>query len=258
MLRAVVERGAVDGGQHPDQARNRVVGQVRIGGVALGAMHGQAAVEAAAPSDLDHLAQGRRVGGLADQAGVDGFAPSLKPLQDLGRAVDRRALLVAGDHQADGGAEAGAAPGEEPRRRGDEAGDGAFHVRRAAPVKPVRGHLGGEGIVGPRGPVAGRHHVRMPGEAEIGGAVADAGIEVVHVRRPRLGKGQPVAGEPEAVKRVLQHVERPGVLGRDAGTADERAAQVKRVDDVGQSLSRSLIEVLERVFSSTLLTMTAQ
>ena len=54
-----------------DQPVHRVVGEMRIGGVALRAAHGELRVQRAAPADLDHVAERGRVGRLADDAGVE-------------------------------------------------------------------------------------------------------------------------------------------------------------------------------------------
>jgi hypothetical protein len=51
-----------------------------------------------------------------------------------------------------------------------------------------------EGVDAPGLGVADRHHVGVAGEAEVGAAGAEAGVEVVDLGRPRLGKRQPVAG----------------------------------------------------------------
>ena len=89
---------AVEQAQH---AADRVVGEVRIGDMALLALHGHVAGERAAPADLDHVAEGVRVGRLAEDAMVEAFAARLRPGEQLDGAVDRRTFLVAGDQEAD-------------------------------------------------------------------------------------------------------------------------------------------------------------
>ena len=74
MRGAVVERRARHGVEHAHQAMHRIVGELRIGGVALHAVHDELAGEAAAPADLDHVAQALRIGRLADQTGIERFA----------------------------------------------------------------------------------------------------------------------------------------------------------------------------------------
>ncbi len=138
MLGPLVQGGGGERAQHPHHVMDRIVRQVGIGGVALGAVDDHIASGAAAPPDLDHVAQRFRVGRLADDAGVELFAAFGQPFQHLARAVDGGAFLVAGDKQADG---AGRGPVvrravafHELRDGCGEARDRALHVGSAAPV----------------------------------------------------------------------------------------------------------------------------
>ena len=79
-------------------------------------VHGEEAVEAAAPADLDHVAELLGAGRLADDAGIEPLALGREPVEQLARAVDRVGFLVAGDEEADRAAEILAARGEEARR----------------------------------------------------------------------------------------------------------------------------------------------
>ncbi len=80
---------------------DRVLGQVRIGDVALHALDGQLAAQRAAPAVLDHVADALDRGRLTDDAVVEPFAALLQRVADDGRAVDDRAFLVAGEQQRD-------------------------------------------------------------------------------------------------------------------------------------------------------------
>src|SRR5260221_620739 len=91
--------------QHADEVMDGIVGEMRVGGVALGPVNGQGAGQAAAAADLDHVAEGLGVGRLADDAGVETLAARFQPVEHLLRAVDRDTLLVAGNEQADRAAE---------------------------------------------------------------------------------------------------------------------------------------------------------
>ena len=169
MLGAVVERR---GGQRVQHARPAgAPGCRRDAGRRRGPAR-RATVEpaghAAAPADLDHVAERRRDGRLADQAGVEHLAVLPQPVQHLAGAVDRGAFLVAGDQQADRAGEVVAALGQEALGRGDEGGD------RRPSCRPRRGRTARR-----RAPRAAngstssprrrrRHHVGMAGEAEIG------------------------------------------------------------------------------------------
>ena len=71
MLGAAVELGRGQRVQHRDEPMRRIVGEMRVGGMALHAVHREPAGHAAAPADLDHVAERLRAGRLADEAGVE-------------------------------------------------------------------------------------------------------------------------------------------------------------------------------------------
>src|SRR5690625_3553643 len=104
---------------------------MRIGDVALAALDGQPAGQAAAPADLDHIAQLLRIGGLAHEATVDLLALRVEPLQHLPGAIDGRSFLIARYQQRD------AALGlalllEKGCNSRHESGNRALHVAGAA------------------------------------------------------------------------------------------------------------------------------
>ena len=70
VLGAAVEPQGRQPVDHACELRQRVVGDVRIGGVALLAFDDQLAVERAAPADLDLVADRGLARRLADDAGV--------------------------------------------------------------------------------------------------------------------------------------------------------------------------------------------
>ena len=88
MRRAAVEFGRGQRVQHRHQPVGGVVGELRIGGVALHPMHGEPAGQAAAPADLDHVAERGGRSRLADDAGVERLAARRQPFQHLLGAVD--------------------------------------------------------------------------------------------------------------------------------------------------------------------------
>ncbi len=152
---------------------------------------------------------------------------------------------------------------EEAARRGDEGCHGALHVGRASAVELAMGDSRAEGILAPSVARARRHHVGMAGEAEIGTALAEARIEIVHLRRVGRLEGQTMANEAQPLELALEQGQRAALVGRDARAADEGARELDDVDEaVGEARaharSSSLIEVLARVRSSTRLTMTQQ
>ena len=74
-----------------------VVRELRVGHMALDAMHGEATGEAAAATVLDDVAETLLAGGLTYEAPIDGFAALLQPLDHAAGAIDTRPFLVAGD-----------------------------------------------------------------------------------------------------------------------------------------------------------------
>jgi hypothetical protein len=228
MRRAFVELLARDRIEHAHEPVRGVVGQVRIGGVALHAADREIAGHGAAPADLDHVAELFGIGGLADDAHVGDLALLLHPAKDFVRPVDGIAFLVAGDEEADRALE-GLALGAQERIGGrGEGGDGALHVGRAAAPELAVAHLAREGIERPFRLVAGRHHVGVAREAEMRLAAADAGIEVVDARiAPALAgaERQAMARKAHARERRFEHVERARVARRDARPPDHLAGE---------------------------------
>ncbi len=221
-----------------------------------GRRDGEEAVEAAAPADLDHVAELLGAGRLADDAGIERLAALRHPVEELARAVDRRGLLVAGDEEADRAVEI-AAVCEEARRGGDETGDRALHVGGAAAIERAVEHLAAERIDRPALEIARRHDVGMAGEAEIAARVAAARVEIEDRRGAFLRELDNVAGKAQPFERLGEERDRALVLRRHGRPADERGGEFDRVER-HQSRSSSLIEVRLRVFASTRLTMTQQ
>ena len=164
-----------------------------------------------------------------------------------------RAFLVTGDQQRDGAL--GRRFGQQSCYRRHETGDTALHVGGAAPKQLAIHDRGGEGFHCPA--LAHRHHIRMPGEAEIGRLIPQAGIEITDLRPARM-RADMVAGEAKAFQCLGQHIHGPGIVWGDAGAAEQGLGQADGIAKLGQSRSNSLMETLERVRSSTFLTMTAQ
>src|SRR5262249_58454179 len=135
-----------------------------------------------------------------------------------------RSLLVAGDEEADGARHGATLRLDEAGSGGGEGRDGTLHVGGTATEELVVAQLGAEGIGRPGGAVARRDDVDMSGKAEVGSfRPADAGIEVIDVRRTGRTEGEAMAGEPDCFQGALQHVEGAGIDRRDARAADEVA-----------------------------------
>ena len=133
---------------------------------------------------------------------------------------------------------------------GDPGGDGALHVAGAAAIEHAVADVAGKRAGAPIA-VAGGNHVGMAGEADMRAGGADAGEQVF-----RLPVAQPGDGEAQRLQQLRQNILRAVIRRGDGGAADQCLGKGDGVG--GQSRSNSLIEVLERVRSSTRLTITAQ
>ena len=154
------------------------------------------------------------------------FSPcSAAHFSSLVRAVDRDAFLVAGDQERDRAFRLAAIRREMVEHGGDAGRDAAFHVDGAAAVERAVDDLAGEGRMRPRRFVAGRHDVGVAGEHQMRRAVADAGVEILHVRRADVRKGHAMHGEAGGAERLLQHGERAAFRRRHRRTAQEIACE---------------------------------
>ena len=86
---------------------DRILREMRVGDVPLDALDDQRARQRAAPAVLDHVAEALDRRRLADDAIVDALARGRELLDDLDRAVDRRAFLVGRQQQRDRAGRAG-------------------------------------------------------------------------------------------------------------------------------------------------------
>ena len=144
---------------------HRIFGLMRIGHVALHAVHGEAARERTAATDLDGVADGLFARGFADDAIVDAFAAGVEGLDDALGAIDRGAFFVAGDQKCDRAAVARMGA-DEFFGGGDHGRETAFHVGRAASVEHAIADGRHEGVAAPFFEWPGRHDVGMACEAE--------------------------------------------------------------------------------------------
>ena len=150
MCRALVEWSRGQRVEHAHHVVDRIVGQMGIGGVPLDAADDEIPGGAAPSPNLDHVAEGVRVGGLTNEAGIKVFPAFGKPFENLAGAINRRAFFVAGDQQA-------YRSGFGPTVRvsvsfgqlvdsSHKGGDGALHVCRAAPVQHAVDHRARERV----------------------------------------------------------------------------------------------------------------
>ena len=158
---------------------DRVLHQMRVGDVALHALDGERGGERAAPSVLDGVAGLADRSRLADDAVVDQLVAFLQRFDHAHGAVHRDAFLVRGEQQRDAALMLRMF-GDEFFDGGDEGGQRAFHVGRAATVEHAVAHGGGERVAVPFVHRAGRHHVGVSGEADHRGSIAAPRPQVVH------------------------------------------------------------------------------
>ncbi len=219
ILAAVVDVHIDQRVQNMHQDRDRVTGKMRVGDMPLLADDDDRPRQAAAPAGLDGVAELLARGRLADQRRVEDVALFPRPFDQLLRAVDRRAFLIAGDGQR-----------QRPLRlaRRDEGEGGSekrrhatLHVDGAAPDHRAVGDLAGKRRVAPARFIAGRHHVGMPGEDHVWLAAADRGEQVFDVRRILVAEGQPVHGEPGERQDLGEVALSTTVRGRHGAAGDQ-------------------------------------
>src|SRR5262249_18702101 len=182
-----------------------------------------------APADLDHVAEYRGTGRLADDAGVEGLAAATQPVEHLLRAVLGGALFVAGDQEADRAPKTGAALAEKALGGADKGGDRPFHVARAAAVGQAVAAGAGKRRRRPGLDRPGRPHVGVAGKAQIRPAAAETGVEIVHPAFA-VAEGEPVAGEAEPFERRRDDAQGTFVLRGDARPADQLGGQGRRFE----------------------------
>ena len=228
MRAAVIERGVVEPGEDLDEALDRVVGKMRIGDMALHAGHLQPAVQAAAPPDLDGLAEPRGIGRLAHQAMVEALALLRHPFEHLAGAVDGGAFLVAGDEKADRAVDLPPARLDIIERRRDEAGDRSLHVGGASSIEHAAEDVCGEGRMPPELRVARRHHVGMAGEAKMRRSFAHSRVEILDPLVP-FAEAQMLAHEARRLERLNEHLDCARIARGHALAADQALRERHRL-----------------------------
>ena len=144
---------------------DRIAREMRIGDVALHALHRQRPRQRPAAAVLDHVAKPVDRRRFADDAVIDRLTLRREALDDANRAVDRRAFLV-GREQHGNGAGCIGMRGDKGFDGGDEGRHRALHVGRAAPVQPAVADGRRERVGVPFVERPGRHDVGVPGEAD--------------------------------------------------------------------------------------------
>ena len=203
----------------------RVVRQLRVGHVALNAMDGEAAGEAAPAPVLDNIAEALLAGRLAYQAPVDGLATFLQPFDHPAGAIDTGAFLVAGHQPSDTALMVGA--GGEKFLDGREHGrQAAFHVGGTTAVKQTVANGRLERVAMPFLEGAGRHHVGVASQTESGAAACHAAFpgspEVVHGPEP-----EPFDLKPERFQAANHYVLAAFIRGAHRAATEQVQSQVE-------------------------------
>src|SRR5262245_50988876 len=94
---ALVKRLGLKSRDQRHQSADWIVGTLRIGDMALCPGDDQVPVERATATNLDRIAQRLLIAWLSQDAVVESFAAFDCPFQELRRAIDRDAFLVARD-----------------------------------------------------------------------------------------------------------------------------------------------------------------
>lgn len=213
-----------DRGEDTQQRRNRIIGEVRIGDMALRARNFDPDIDRAAPPDLDRIAEPRRGGRLADKADVGDELTRLHPIDQRYGAVSGGAFLVAGDDQREA-----TFVRRHARGGGDEGGDAPLHVHRATPVEQIAPHLRHERIGCPA--FTGRDHVEVSGKGEVRPVFARAarGEKVFDRTVGGLSGHEALDRKPLRDQRGLEHREDLAGGGRDTGRGDQGLGERKGV-----------------------------
>ncbi len=156
---------------------------------------------------------------------VERFALGERPVDELDGAVDRRALFVAGDEEADRACER--RPGDEAQGGGDGGGDAPLHVAGAAAPEATVGDFARERVEPPERLIARRHDVGVAGEGEIGLGRAEPRIKVENRRRSRRLEGDKLGRETGLAQKIAQVGQRAAVGRRHRRKADEARARFR-------------------------------
>src|ERR1019366_3054967 len=140
MRRALVERRGGQGIEQTHEFWKGIVRLLGVGGMTLPSLDDERAIERAAPSNLDRVAERLSARRFADDAMVEALAFVVSPAQELFGAIDRRAFLVAGDEKTDRALVRSMLRGISAGG-GGKRGNAPLHVGRAAPPDRAIGHL---------------------------------------------------------------------------------------------------------------------
>ena len=188
----------------------RIARQVRVGDMALDAMHDENAPQGAPAAIFHHVPDPARGRGFAHQAPINGLAACLQFLDDLDGAVYGRPLFIAGDQKGDRTFMV-RMPGDETFAGRDHRGQRTLHVRRTPSVQEAIANRRLERIMR-----TGWHHIGVACETEDRPRTTTPRPKILHVaERQRLGA--------ETLRREALHHQRltAGVFRADRCSPDQ-------------------------------------
>ena len=203
--------------------------------MALPPIHRDDAGQRSPPPDLDRVTHAVRIGRLADNGGVKAFALVFRPVEQFRGAVDRRTFLVSGDQQRDRSGQ-GDAVVLQAGKCGNETGNAAFHVHRAAAEHLAVFNGGREGRMPPAALVARWYDIGMTGEHQVLAWRAAHGKQVVHIRRARFGEGHGMVFKPQSGQHRTEAMQGSGIFGCHRRACNQRTKHCGRVGQAGGHL----------------------
>ncbi len=224
---ALIQLYRVNFAQDLAQLRDRIIGQMGIGDMALRAVNGDPHIDRSAPPDLHHIAQPVNRSGFTDKAKVRRNATLFHQLHDRNRAKAGGAFLVAGDDEADR-----AEIVRHVLERADKSGDAALHIHRAASVKQIAPDFRHEGVAGPA--FTRRHNVEMPGKGKMacsrpafpdGKKIFDSPAGILILRH--VARNEARHFKTQRFEHRRHHIKNSASSGRDTGTGDQLFGQIK-------------------------------
>jgi hypothetical protein len=182
--------------------------------VTLNTVDRQTGADRTAPAVLADVADMLVAGRFADQCPGDFFTPGFERLDHLDGAVDRDALLVAGDQQGDRPKMIGMI-GDKRFTGGYHRGNAGFHVGGAAAEEHAVANFGDKRVAIPFFQRPGRHYVGMTGKCKHRPILAASGPEIRDIVEHHGLAFESYRGEPLDQERLATRVIRGNRLPGD-------------------------------------------
>jgi hypothetical protein len=198
---------------------------MRIGDMPLTPLDDKVAGQAATPTILYDIAKRSRVGRLANNAHVGMMTIRRHPLDHFDCAVDGVTLFIAGDQQADRSLRFLYG---HTGNGGDKGSNAAFHVSRAAAIKPAILNHRAKWIMCPGIMIANRNNIRMACKAEMRAIGATTGKKIVDPV-VTLAEGTALTDKAKRRQLIFKTVQRTALMRGHRRTADQPLCQVNSI-----------------------------